>query len=121
VLFFLFVSLRLVFSRFFFVFFFFFFFWFFLKVSNLWNCSVSYDQVLQAIAFMNRKNCIHRDIKSDNILLNHRGEVKLADFGFAVQMEDFSSRRETVVGTPYWMAPVCAYNVLFCFVIIYCF
>ena len=44
------------------------------------------------------------DIKSDNILLDSQGHVKLADFGFAVYLQE-NTQRKSVVGTPFWMAP----------------
>jgi len=60
---------------------------------------------LRALRYIHRSHRIHRDVKSDNILLNSRGEVKIADFGYAAQLTEEKQKRHTVVGTPYWMAP----------------
>lgn len=61
--------------------------------------------VLKALAFLHPQGVIHRDIKSDSILLTTSGQVKLSDFGFCAQVTEDMPRRKSLVGTPYWMAP----------------
>lgn len=60
---------------------------------------------LDAVNFLHSLGRIHRDIKSDNVLINSSGGVKMADFGFCVQLTQEKDSRHSMVGTPYWMAP----------------
>ncbi|XP_003379211.1 putative kinase domain protein [Trichinella spiralis] len=62
-------------------------------------------QCLDALAYLHEQGVIHRDIKSDSILLDAEGKVKLSDFGFCAQITPELSKRKSLVGTPYWMSP----------------
>lgn len=62
-------------------------------------------ELLAALAYLHGQGKIHRDLKLQNILILKAGEVKLTDFGVSTQLSSSFSRRNTTVGTPYWMAP----------------
>ena len=59
-------------------------------------------KMLMALAFVHRQHRMHRDIKSDNVLIDADGRIKVADFGFAITLTSEQSKRTSVVGTPYW-------------------
>ena len=68
-------------------------------------CKYVLWQTLRGLKFIHDKHIIHRDIKSDNILVDESGKVKLADFGYSAQLTQERQARSSKVGTPCWMAP----------------
>lgn len=63
------------------------------------------QSTVEALKFIHDMKRVHRDIKVDNVLLSSNGDVKLADFGAAVQLTFQRLKRSTMTGTPYYMSP----------------
>uniref|UniRef100_A0A8C7Q1M6 non-specific serine/threonine protein kinase n=1 Tax=Oncorhynchus mykiss TaxID=8022 RepID=A0A8C7Q1M6_ONCMY len=62
-------------------------------------------QTLEALAYLHEIKVIHRDLKAGNILFSQEGDIKLADFGVSAKNTMTLQRRDSFIGTPYWMAP----------------
>ncbi|XP_015275618.1 PREDICTED: STE20-like serine/threonine-protein kinase isoform X2 [Gekko japonicus] len=62
-------------------------------------------QTLEALHYLHENKIIHRDLKAGNILFTLDGDIKLADFGVSAKNTRTIQRRDSFIGTPYWMAP----------------
>lgn len=71
--------------------------------------SVITREVLMALGYLHKSNIIHRDLKAANILVTAAGKVMICDFGVSALLVTASSKRNTLVGTPHWMAPEVAH------------
>ncbi|XP_013883798.1 TRAF2 and NCK-interacting protein kinase, partial [Austrofundulus limnaeus] len=77
------------------------------KTKSLKESWIAYicKEILKGLAHLHGHKVIHRDIKGQNVLLTENAEVKLVDFGVSAQMDKTVGKRNTFIGTPYWMAP----------------
>nr|XP_027215073.1 mitogen-activated protein kinase kinase kinase kinase 4-like [Penaeus vannamei] len=74
------------------------------SLKEEWIAYIS-REILRGLAHLHSNKVIHRDIKGQNVLLTDNAEVKLVDFGVSAQLDRTIGRRNTFIGTPYWMAP----------------
>jgi serine/threonine protein kinase len=78
-----------------------------LNRTDLNESQISYvvKEVLKGVEYLHSHHRLHRDIKSDNILFNYKGDIKISDFGFSTQITSDAVLKNTLIGTPSWMAP----------------
>lgn len=62
-------------------------------------------EISRGLSHLHASKIIHRDIKGQNVLLTDNAEVKLVDFGVSARLDKTIGRRNTFIGTPYWMSP----------------
>ncbi|EAS01621.2 plant dual-specificity MAP kinase kinase family domain protein (macronuclear) [Tetrahymena thermophila SB210] len=75
------------------------------RTFNEQEISAILYQALLGLQYLHDNKKIHRDIKAGNILLNEKGEAKLADFGVSAEQTYTNAEKQTLMGTPYWMSP----------------
>ena len=74
------------------------------SLKEEWIAYIS-REILRGLSHLHGNKVIHRDIKGQNVLLTDNAEVKLVDFGVSAQLDRTIGKRNTFIGTPYWMAP----------------
>lgn len=75
------------------------------KTLNEYQIASVLALALKGLDYLHKNKKIHRDIKAGNILLDHKGNVKLADFGVSAELMNTFAVKDTVIGTPFWMSP----------------
>ncbi|XP_002735309.1 serine/threonine-protein kinase 10-like [Saccoglossus kowalevskii] len=75
------------------------------KPLNEVQIQVIIRQMLEALDYLHNNKVIHRDLKAGNILLTMNGDIRLADFGVSARNTKTNQKRDSFIGTPYWMAP----------------